>query len=105
VAPRVDSGLIETLTARDGLPTLLTLKDGRQRTRHNIAWGYDIGDGFAHVTTNISPEVDGATVDFFYTSEVESIWTLRLASPCAEPRRGNTNRGRLVHPACDKLLR
>lgn len=32
--------------------------------------GYDEGDGFAHITTNISPSVAGANVDFFYTSDI-----------------------------------
>jgi hypothetical protein len=39
----------------------------------NIAWGYDIGDEFAHVTTNVSPAVEGASIDFFFTSEVRAV--------------------------------
>jgi hypothetical protein len=38
--------------------------------RTTVAWGYDEGDKWAHVTSNISPAVDNASVDFFYTSEV-----------------------------------
>ena len=39
----------------------------------NIAWGGDLGDDFEHLTTNISPTVNGTTVDFFFTDEVASI--------------------------------
>ncbi len=35
-----------------------------------MVWGYDEGDSAAHVTTNISPPVDGATIDFFFTRDV-----------------------------------
>ena len=39
----------------------------------NIAWGYDIGDEFSHVTTNVSPDVAGAEIDFFSTEDVASV--------------------------------
>jgi hypothetical protein len=58
---------------RDGVPTLVTLKSGRQLTVHNIAWGYDICDEYAHVTTNISPEIAGASIDFYFTSDIQMI--------------------------------
>ena len=36
----------------------------------NIAWGQDMGDDFEHLTSNISPSADGATIDLFFTDEV-----------------------------------
>jgi hypothetical protein len=39
----------------------------------NIAWGEDFGDDYEHVTTNISPSVEGTTVDLFFTDEVAEI--------------------------------
>ena len=39
----------------------------------NIAWGYDIGDEYAHITTNISPAMKDASVDFFYTNDILEI--------------------------------
>jgi hypothetical protein len=39
----------------------------------NIAWGYDIGNEFSHVTTNVSPDVGGAEIDFFFTEDVASV--------------------------------
>lgn len=52
---------------------MVTLLDGRTYTVHNIAWGYDSGDAHAHVTTNISPDVDGASIDLFFTNEISRI--------------------------------
>ena len=66
-SPR-DQDLIDLLRRRDGQLTLAKLADGRVRYIKNIAWGYDIGDHHAHVTTNISPDGDALSVDFFYTS-------------------------------------
>jgi hypothetical protein len=62
--------MLAAFKERDGRPTLVTLRDGRSMTVHNIAWGYDDGDEWAHVTSNISPAVVGAPIDFFYTSDV-----------------------------------
>jgi hypothetical protein len=55
---------------RDGTETRVQMRDGSVLTVFNIAWGYDVGDQFAHVTTNISPDVTGASVDFFWTNDV-----------------------------------
>ncbi|MDT4892338.1 MAG: hypothetical protein QOE97_1373 [Pseudonocardiales bacterium] len=52
---------------------MATLRDGTTLVVHNIAWGYDDGDDSAHVTTNISPRLDGTTIDFFCTSDVVSL--------------------------------
>jgi hypothetical protein len=65
-----DDSMIAAFQDRDGLPALVTLRDGSSMIVYNIAWGYDEGDKWAHVTSNISPAVDNASVDFFYTSEV-----------------------------------
>ena len=46
---------------------------------HDVAWGYDLGEDVAHVTTNVSPpnvdyEVDFTyDVDFFRSNEVVRI--------------------------------
>jgi len=39
----------------------------------NIAWGYDLGEDHAHVTTNCSPFIDDQPVHLFHTHEVESV--------------------------------
>ena len=49
------------------------LKNGESRIVWNIAWGYDIGDDYAHITTNISPTVEGASIDVFYSYEIVRI--------------------------------
>ncbi|MCB5170125.1 hypothetical protein LG634_35655 [Streptomyces bambusae] len=68
-----DEAILQLLQDRDGLPSEVLLRDGVALTVFNIAWGYDIGDEYAHVTTNISPAVEGTTVDFFLTKSVAAI--------------------------------
>ena len=68
-----DESLLSLFGDRDGRTTRVILRDGRLLTVLNIAWGYDMGDEFAHVTTNVSPSVEGTSIDFFYTSDVETV--------------------------------
>jgi len=49
------------------------LSNERALSVFNIAWGDDLGDDFEHVTTNISPKRNGATVDIFFTDEVNDV--------------------------------
>jgi hypothetical protein len=65
-----DTPLIKTLRRRDGLLTTVHLKDGSHYVVKDIAWGYDLGDEFAHITTNTSPGGDGLSIDFFYSDAV-----------------------------------
>lgn len=65
-----DEELLRRLHERDARKTVVVLRDGRHLIVFNIAWGYDIGDEWAHVTTNISPSSTGIPIDFFYTSDV-----------------------------------
>lgn len=69
----VDGELIDLLVHRDGRATEVLCRDGRVLTVVNIAWGYDEGDSHAHVTTNISPDVVGASMDLFFTHEVTAV--------------------------------
>ena len=68
-----DVGMIALFNDRDGMPTTVRLRDGRELTVWNIAWGYDMGDDRAHITTNCSPEVEDMPMDFFSTDEVAEI--------------------------------
>lgn len=65
-----DEDLLESLDRRAGRETVVVLRDGRRLTVYDIAWGYDMGDAWAHVTTNVSPGFEEVSVDFFLTSEV-----------------------------------
>ncbi len=47
--------------------------EGARYIVYNIAWRYDEGDEWAHVTTNISPSVDGQPIDCFVTSAVVAV--------------------------------
>ncbi|GAA4923283.1 hypothetical protein HD597_000384 [Nonomuraea thailandensis] len=71
--PPQDQAILRLLQDRDGVATEVTLHDGTSLTVFNIAWGYDMGDVYAHVTTNISPDVEGACIDFFFTDAVRVI--------------------------------
>ena len=68
-----DAAVIALLRERDGLPTAITLREGESITVYNIAWGYDIGDTHAHVTSNISPAIIGTTVHVFFTDDVTHV--------------------------------
>lgn len=68
-----DEEILGILQGRDGVASQVVLSDGRKLIVVNIAWGYDLGEQFAHVTTNVSPGVDGAAVDVFSTMLVEAI--------------------------------
>jgi hypothetical protein len=73
VTPDDGKKLIEILKTRDTLLTKLEMNDGKILDVWNIAWGYSIGDDFAHVTTNISPDQEDYAIDCFYTNEVTKV--------------------------------
>lgn len=68
-----DADLVHLLNARDGIGTLVDVEDGGTFTVFNIAWGYDLGDEYAHITTNASPFVAGQPIDFFFTDKVAKV--------------------------------
>jgi hypothetical protein len=68
-----DKAIIEQLKSRDGIETKIILKDGTKLIVWNIAWGYDIGEAYAHITTNISPNKNNTSINFFYTYEIDKI--------------------------------
>ena len=68
-----DERIIFLFRARDGALTNVELESGDSLRVYNIAWGYDIGDSFAHITTNISPNIDGEEADFFFSNEIRAI--------------------------------
>ena len=65
--------ILKVLEKRCGENTNVHLSDGKVLLVTDIAWGQDIGDDFAHVTTNVSPPQNELPVDFFYTNEVVKI--------------------------------
>ncbi len=69
-----DRKILEILKRRDARWTDVHLRDGKVLAVFNIAWGRDLGDEYAHVTTNCSPmQGDEVPIDFFYTWEVVAI--------------------------------
>jgi hypothetical protein len=65
--------IVKILEKRCGIPTTIYLDDGQVLLVNNIAWGYDMGDEFAHITTNISPGQDEVEIHFFYVNDVVKI--------------------------------
>ena len=65
--------IVKILEKRCGQTTTVYLEDGKKLRVNDIAYGYDLGDEFAHITTNISPPKDGIEIDFFYVNEVIKI--------------------------------
>ena len=68
-----DLEVLRILTQRDGVLTEVVLKSGEVFRCFNIAWGYDMGDEFSHITTNVSPFVDGEQGDFFFSNDVAEL--------------------------------
>ena len=66
-----DAHLVDSLVRR--CPCSVRLRDGRTLQVTDIAWGYDLGDDHAHVTTNISPGEAGTSIAFFFTCELDEI--------------------------------
>ena len=72
VTPGEDARMVRLLADREGMPTRVHLVDGRELEVFEIAWGHDLGDPYAHVTTNIS-SADRSASDFFFTYSVVRI--------------------------------
>ncbi len=70
-----DSKVLDVLRERDGQLSIVELADGTSLRVWNIAWGYDAGDSFAHVISNVSPDApeEGDDFDFFFTSDVAAV--------------------------------
>jgi hypothetical protein len=68
-----DDEIVSLLRQRDGIATEVILRGGKCCLVYDIAWGYDDGDTFAHITTNISPGGQGRSVDFFFTNDIATI--------------------------------
>jgi hypothetical protein len=73
MAEPADAPLIEVLRARTGRATQVRLRDGRVLDVFNVAWGYDEAGEWSHVTTNVSPTMDGHAIDVFSTAEVAEV--------------------------------
>lgn len=71
--PPRDEALLAVLQERDGSPSRVVLRNGSILTVFNIAWGYDMGDEYSHVTSNVGPDVEGSTVDLFFTNDIDRI--------------------------------
>lgn len=65
--------MLKLLQERDDRLTVVRLDDGRELQVLNIAWGYDMQDVHAHVTTNCSPGAPGLSLDFFFTNEIAAV--------------------------------
>ena len=65
-----DKAIIEFLKHRTGKSTIAKIKNGSLFTIWNIVFGYDMGDEYAHITTNINPGIPGAEIDILFTSDI-----------------------------------
>ena len=68
-----DSDLMSLLVSRDGARLIVHIDGGASYEVFNVAWGYDMGDDHAHVTSNVSPAIDGLSIDFFLTANVSEV--------------------------------
>lgn len=68
-----DQHIIEIFKTTDQLEKTVYLDNNSILTVFNITWGYDFEDEYAHITTNISPEIKNLDIDYFYTNEIFKI--------------------------------
>lgn len=61
---------LDILKLRNGEPTDVTLASGAVVRVFDIAEGYDLGDPIAHISTNIRPQREDHTIDFFFADEI-----------------------------------
>ena len=70
---------LDTLVHRCGQWSSVRLRDGRVCMTFNVAWGTDLGEDVAHITTNISSPGPGEDppfpyeAAFFRADEIETI--------------------------------
>ena len=72
-----DKDIIKIFNSHDGIPLEVTVKSMKKHIVLNIAWGYDDGDEYSHISTNISPSIDGYDFDFFYSNEILKIYNTK----------------------------
>ncbi len=73
--PQQGEKILNILKERNQKISLVTLNDGKVLKVFNITWDRDIGDEYDHITTNISPGIEGEQFDFFFTKDVKEIET------------------------------
>jgi hypothetical protein len=62
---------LDTLVHRTGSWSRVHLRSGQTCLVWDIAWGFDLGEDVAHITTNISPGPGvECAVDFFHADEI-----------------------------------
>lgn len=70
---RIDQSIIDVLIEHDGTVVKVILLDESVHLVLDIAWAYDWGDDFAHITTNCSPGREDLALDLFFTNEIAVI--------------------------------
>lgn len=68
-----DLAILSVLSQHDGTEVVVVTRSGDRFSVWNIAWGYDAGDEWSHVSTNVSPWIEDARFDFFTTDVVARI--------------------------------
>ncbi len=70
-----DESIIKLFNRFHGEELVVYTSSNKKYVVWNIAWGYDIGDEYAHITTNISTDIENESIDFFYTNEISKIFS------------------------------
>ena len=73
ITPGLGARIVDILESRAERETKIEMADGQTYVVFNICWGRDMGEDWEHITTNISPDIKGASLDFFLTSGVTKL--------------------------------
>lgn len=68
-----DQSIIDIFNMYDQKELLVYMDNSTIYSVWNIACGYDMEDEYAHIITNISPDIENAEIDFFYTNKITKI--------------------------------
>ncbi len=69
-----DNKIIKLFKENDSKLLEIELENEKVLKVWNIAWGYDLKDEFAHITSNISPKIEDSQIDIFYTNDIVKIF-------------------------------
>ncbi|MBK7213676.1 MAG: hypothetical protein IPH88_10375 [Bacteroidales bacterium] len=96
-----DSHLVEMFNFFQDKELTVILNNGDELKVWNSAAGYDELDDFAHISSNVSPSMEGRTIDYFYTNEIKRILFNRNQIYSSDEKLRQIN---LIYPRKGKMI-
>jgi len=68
-----DKAILDLIQSRTGIPTIARMKDGSSITIWNIIWSYFMGAGYADITINVKPTIEGEKIAICTTADIAEL--------------------------------